>query len=107
MGTKQPAIARAEAGYRMPSIDFIERWARATGQTINLELGQAKPRQMSAATRQALVRSVLGPGRFNPWDRDPNAVEAKLLRNAGMDREYFDRVKAKRATRTRTPSIDS
>jgi len=100
MGTKQPAIARAEAGYRMPTIEFIDRWALATGEPINLELGQPKPRRMSAAARRALVRSVLGPVRFNPWDRNPTAVEAELLNRAGWDREHFDRLKRKGATRT-------
>ncbi|MGA7910791.1 MAG: helix-turn-helix domain-containing protein [Candidatus Dormiibacterota bacterium] len=100
MATTQPAIARAEAGYRMPTIAFIDRWARATGDPINLTLGSVKPQRMSAASRQALVRSVLGPGRFNPWDRNPSSAEAELLERAGLDREHFERLKRKRAKRT-------
>lgn len=102
MATKQPAIARAEAGYRMPTIAFIDRWARATGEPINLNLGPVKPQRMSAAARQALVRSVLGPGRFNPWDRNPAPAEAELLEKAGLGREHFDRLKRRRGKRTRS-----
>lgn len=97
MATKQPAIARAEAGYRMPTIPFIDRWARATGEPIHLKLGPVRPQRMSAAARQALVRSVLGPGRFNPWERNPAPAEAELLEKAGLGRERFDRLKQRRA----------
>ena len=102
MATKQPAIARAEAGYRMPTIAFIDRWARATGEPIKLELGPVKPQRMSAARRQALVRSVLGPGHFDPWDRNPTTAEAELLKRTGLDREHFDRLKRQRAKRNRS-----
>ena len=91
MGTTQPAIARAEAGYRMPTLGFIDRWAQATGEPISLTLGQAQPLMRPAAERRALVRSVLGPGRFNPWDRNPTPVEAKLLERAGLTRKRFAR----------------
>lgn len=106
MMTTQPAVARAEAGYRMPSIDFIERWARATGEPITLRLGAANPRRMSVAARRSLVRSVLGPGRFNPWDRNPSPVEAELLESAGLDREHFDRLRRSRGKKplSRTPA---
>ncbi len=86
----------------MPTIAFIDRWARATGEPINLELGPVKRQRMSAARREALVRSVVGSGRFNPWDRNPTAAEAELLKRAGLDREYFDRLKRKRATRAQS-----
>lgn len=101
MATTQPAIARAEAGYRMPTISFIDRWAHATGEPIKLELGAVKQQRTTAATRRAMVRSVLGPGRFNPWDRNPTPAEAELLKRAGMDREHFDRLKRHRAKRSR------
>jgi hypothetical protein len=99
MGTTQPAIARAEAGYRMPTLGFIDRWARATGEPISLRLGQT-PRGMQPATaRRATVRYVLGPGRFNPWDRNPSPVEAELLNQAGQSREHFERLKRARGQR--------
>jgi transcriptional regulator with XRE-family HTH domain len=93
IGTTQPVIARAEAGYRMPTVDFIDRWARGTGVPIVLKLGQTRPRMPAAATRRALVRTVLGRGRFNPWDRNPAPVEAALLEEAGLSREHFERMK--------------
>ncbi len=99
MGTTQPAIARAEAGYRMPTIGFIERWARATGRPIPFTLGQTRQRRQPAGARRAMVRSVLGPGRFNPWDRNPAPVEAELLEKAGLSRERFERLKRVRGQR--------
>src|SRR5713101_6397498 len=84
MGTTQPAIARAEAGYRMPTLGFIDRWARATGAPISLKLGQTRPEMQPASARRAMVRSVLGAGRFNPWDRNPAPIEAALLEKAGL-----------------------
>jgi transcriptional regulator with XRE-family HTH domain len=92
MGTTQPAVARAEAGYRMPTLGFIDRWARATGAPISLTLGQTESEMRPAAERRAMVRSVLGPGRFNPWDRNPTPVEAKLLEKAGLTRKRFARL---------------
>jgi len=93
MGTTQPVVARAEAGYRMPTLGFIDRWARATGAPISLKLGESPRRVRPAAERRAIVRSVLGAGRFNPWDRDPSPLEAELLEQAGQSRQHFDRVK--------------
>src|ERR1700694_259545 len=96
MGTTQPAIARAEGGYRMPTIGFIDRWSRSTGVPISLALGQSRPRLQSAAERRAMVQSVLGPGRFNPWDRNPAPVEAELLESAGLSRKHFERLRRRR-----------
>jgi transcriptional regulator with XRE-family HTH domain len=96
MGTTQPVIARAEAGYRMPTLGFIDRWARATGAPITIELGKSPRGMQPASARRALVRSVLGPGRFNPWDRNPAPVEAELLEQAGQSREHFERLRRRR-----------
>jgi transcriptional regulator with XRE-family HTH domain len=93
MKTTQPVIARAEAGNRMPTLGFIERWARATGAPISIKLGEAQRGMQPAAARRAIVRSALGPGRFNPWDRNPSTVEAKLLVQTGQSREHFERLK--------------
>jgi transcriptional regulator with XRE-family HTH domain len=93
MGTTQPAIARAEAGYRMPTLGLIDRWARATGAPISIKLGETRPEMQRAADRRAMVRSVLGPGRFNPWDRNPAPVEAELLERAGLGRQKFERLR--------------
>ena len=99
MGTTQPVIARAEAGYRMPTLGFIDRWARAAGEPISLKLGQTRRGRQPASARRATVRSVLGPGRFNPWDRNPSPVEAELLNQAGQSREHFERLKRARGQR--------
>jgi transcriptional regulator with XRE-family HTH domain len=93
MGTTQPVIARAEAGNRMPTLGFIDRWARATGAPISLKLGETQRGMQPAAARRAIVRAVLGPGRFNPWDRNPSMVEAELLERTGQSREHFERLK--------------
>jgi transcriptional regulator with XRE-family HTH domain len=93
MGTTQPAIARAEAGYRMPTLRFIDRWARATGAPISLRLGETTRKMQPVVVRRAMVRSLLGPGRFNPWDRNPSPVEAELLEQSGQSREHFERLK--------------
>lgn len=94
MGAAQPAIARAESGYRMPTLEFIERWARATGSQITLTLGGARPPVPSASKRRAIARSVLGPGRFNPWDREPSSVEAALLTKAGLGPKHFEQLRS-------------
>jgi transcriptional regulator with XRE-family HTH domain len=99
MGTTQPVIARAEAGYRMPTLGFIDRWARATGAPISLRLGETRRGMETATARRATVRSVLGPGRFNPWDRNPSQIEAELLNQAGQSREHFERLKRDRGQR--------
>ena len=99
MGTTQPVIARAEAGYRMPTLGFIDRWARATGAPISLRLGDAPREMQPAAVRRSMVQSVLGPGRFNPWDRNPSPVEAELLEQGGKSREHFERLKRRHGQR--------
>jgi transcriptional regulator with XRE-family HTH domain len=93
MGTTQSAVARAEAGNRMPSLGFIDRWAAATGSPISLTFGSARSATTSRSSRREIVRSVLGPGRFNPWDRNPAPVEAELLEQAGLTRAYFDELR--------------
>lgn len=104
MGAAQPAIARAESGYRMPTIEFIDRWARATGSQITLALGGAQPSLPSASRRRAIARSVLGPGRFNPWDRKPSSVEAALLRKAGLGPKHFEELRSSRGKKRKAIS---
>ncbi|MGH7763873.1 MAG: helix-turn-helix domain-containing protein [Candidatus Dormibacteraceae bacterium] len=94
MRISQPSIARAESGYRMPSIEFIDRWAKATGKPITLKLGDDKATLPSRSDRRRMVRSVLGAGRFNPWERKPSRVEADLLEKAGLNRAYFDQLRS-------------
>ena len=96
METTQPVVARAEGGYRLPTIEFIDRWATATGAPLSLTFGAKVESGNSPAEKRALVDSVLGPGRFDPWEREPSAVEAALLNRAGRNREFFRRLKASR-----------
>ena len=39
IGTTQAAVARAESGRVMPTLDLVGRWADATGSVITLQLG--------------------------------------------------------------------
>lgn len=41
MGTTQPTIARIEGGGRMPTIDMLERLAKAVGQRLEISLSAA------------------------------------------------------------------
>lgn len=41
MGTTQSAIARLESGKRMPSIETLESYARATGCRLHIEIRAA------------------------------------------------------------------
>jgi ribosome-binding protein aMBF1 (putative translation factor) len=41
MGTTQSAVARLESGRRMPSIDSLESYAKATGCRLHIELVRA------------------------------------------------------------------
>jgi len=94
MGTTQPVVARAEGGYRMPTLEFIDRWARATGMPLTMTFGGGAQAPDSPARKRALVDSVLGPGRFDPWERQPSDVEAALLKKAGRTQAYFRGLKA-------------
>ena len=39
IGSTQAAVARAESGRVMPTLDLVDRWARAVGRPIVLRLG--------------------------------------------------------------------
>jgi transcriptional regulator with XRE-family HTH domain len=91
MGTTQSSIARVESGAARPSLDFLERFARATGIPISIELGQPTPRELSVKARRQRVRSVLGDFVFDPWLRNPTDLEKRALNARGLTREYFQR----------------
>lgn len=104
MKTSQSVVARAEGGYRLPTLDFIDRWAKATASPISITFGAVRS-ALSPAAKGDVVDAVLGRGRFNPWDRGPSAVEARLLEGAGLNRAYFARLRKKDAGKSRsTPS---
>jgi len=89
MGTKQSAISRLEAGRGTPSLDMIERFAQGTGRPFALEFGTREP-VLSRAARRARVQRVLGTYRFDPWERQPTAAEARTLVVDGLTRERFE-----------------
>lgn len=93
LGTSQPAVARAESGYRMPRMEFVDRWARATNTEIPVVFGAPALKLEAASRRRALVRDVLGDGRFNPWERNPSKTEAELLIRSGLTNEYFNNLR--------------
>ena len=74
IGSTQSAVSRAEAGGASPSIEFIQRFAEATGRPILLEFGRP-----AARARRARVRRVLGDYRFDPWERNPSPAEARTM----------------------------
>ena len=84
MGVSQPNIARAESGSLGVGVDFIERWARATGEVITLTFG--KDPVISFEERGARVRAALGTNRFNPWQRRLTAIERRALTAEGIPR---------------------
>ncbi len=91
MGTTQSAIARLESGAARPSLDFLERFARATGIPISIELGKPTSRKLSVGARRRRVRSAVGDLVFNPWLRNPSNLEKRALEARGLTREYFQR----------------
>lgn len=91
MGTTQSSIARVESGAARPSLDFLERFAQATGIPISLELGKPVAQDMSVRARQQRVRSALGDFVFDPWLRNPTNLEKRALNARGLTREYFQR----------------
>ncbi len=91
MGTTQSAIARLESGAARPSLDFLERFALATGIPISIELGKPASRELSVGARRRRVRSALGDFVFDPWLRNPSDLEKRALDARGLTREYFQR----------------
>lgn len=93
MGTTQSVIARAEGGEVLPSLNFLERLALATGQRLVIELGP-KSTAPNRRQRRDRVRRATRNFVFNPWDRDPTEAEAKSLLADGLTRERFTRQRA-------------
>jgi transcriptional regulator with XRE-family HTH domain len=91
MGTTQSSIGRVESGAARPSLDFLERFARATEIPITIELGKPRPRDLSVEARRKRVRAALGDFVFDPWLRNPSRAEKRALEARGLTREYFQR----------------
>ena len=97
MGTSQSAIARLESSWRAsPTVDFIERFARAIGTPVEITFGQTLPEAATAAQRS---REALGTYRFDPWRRHPSAAEVRSLTAEGTQSEP-------RRRRSSTPARD-
>jgi transcriptional regulator with XRE-family HTH domain len=78
MGTTQSAISRIEAGRTAPSVDVIERYARAIGQPITLTFGATQEPTTREQQRRRVEKALKG-FRFDPWARSPDAAEMKSL----------------------------
>jgi transcriptional regulator with XRE-family HTH domain len=91
MGTTQSSIARLESGAARPSLDFLDRFARATGIPISIEFGKPRSRQPGVRERRKRVRSALGDFVFDPWLRNPTDLEKRALNARGLTREHFQR----------------
>jgi len=70
MGTKQPAISRAERGRAIPTLEFLERWTKATGANLELHLGpKAMPDLGPRRPRPTLATLGRRKPRWDAWDR--------------------------------------
>lgn len=84
MSTTQSAIARAESDWTsMPTLDFLDRFARATGGPMQITVGA----EVSTANETARkARQALGSFEFDPWRRGPSPAEARSLLKDGIRR---------------------
>ncbi|HYU56630.1 MAG TPA: helix-turn-helix transcriptional regulator [Actinomycetota bacterium] len=89
MGTTQSAVSKIESGRVIPTLPWLERFARAIDRPFDLRIQPSKA--PSRAMKRARVRQVLGEYRFNPWARDPSPAEARTLLADGLTRERFER----------------
>ena len=97
LGTKQSVISRVEAGRSVPSIPFLERCAKATGQKeLTLRFGE-NGQGVTRSERRRRVAKVLKGYVFDPWDRNPTTAEARTLIADGLTRERFQGSRASRA----------
>jgi transcriptional regulator with XRE-family HTH domain len=90
VGTTQAAISKIETGRTLPTIETLDRIARATGEPIVLTLGGGADRVSRREMRER-VRAVIGDYVFDPWEREPTAAEAESLLADGLTRERFAR----------------
>jgi transcriptional regulator with XRE-family HTH domain len=67
MGTKQPAISRAERGHVEPTLEFIERWTNATRRPLHLDLGP--PRKTTPTLPDVRKGAGRGKQTFKPSER--------------------------------------
>lgn len=84
MATSQANIARVEGAKTTPGVEFIDRWAAATGIPLQLTFGEAEP-PVSAEERRQRVIDAFGADAFDPWKRGPSPVEQRTLRRLGIE----------------------
>jgi transcriptional regulator with XRE-family HTH domain len=99
LGTKQSVISRVEAGRSVPSIPFIERCAKATGQKELTLRFDDDGQEATREERRRRLAKVLEGYVFDPWDRDPTPAEARTLIADGLTRERFQGARASTAGR--------
>lgn len=90
MGTTQAAVSRSESGRTMPSLPWLDRFARATGGAFEIVVGRSDSMPSPEELRRR-VRRVLGDDEFNPWERGPSPAERESLIRDGLTRERFKR----------------
>ena len=92
MKTTQAAVSKIESGRNLPTLLWLDRFARATRRPFDLSFGAPN----EAPTRSELrgrVRALLGDEPFDPWERSPTPAEAKSLESDGLTRDRFRRSK--------------
>src|SRR5947208_8212919 len=103
MGTSQAAISKIESGVNLPTLPLLERFAEATGRSLELRIGSPAKTPTRTQLRQR-VRAVLGDEPFDPWERDPTPSEVKSLEADGLTRERFRSQKSAAPRRRRARS---
>jgi transcriptional regulator with XRE-family HTH domain len=100
MGTTQSVVARAETNWEtLPTLDFIERFARAIGRPITITLGEDA--QLSDRDIAGRSQTALRGFEFDPWDRPLADIEKEGLVREGLTREHFQSKRASKRRRNR------
>jgi hypothetical protein len=100
MGTTQSVVARAETNWEtLPTLDFLERFARAIGRPITITLGEdSRAGDADVAGRsQAALRGF----EFDPWDRPLADIEKQGLVREGLTSEHFQSQRTAKRRRNR------
>jgi transcriptional regulator with XRE-family HTH domain len=88
MGTSQGAVSRVESGRVTPTLEFVDRFARAIGTPVTVVFGLPDVAPTSEERRRRVERA-LGKNPFDPWGRDPTPAEQRSLLADGLTRERF------------------
>lgn len=88
MRTSQGAVSRIESGRVIPTLEVVDRFARAIGTPVSIVFGLPDVAPTSEERRRRVERA-LGKDPFNPWDRNPTPAEQRSLLADGLTRERF------------------